>query len=93
MWEIFESKAAEKNINKLPDHILEKYEFWRNVVQISGIEGLKQFAGFKDHPLKGEWAGYRSSYLNSAYRVIYTYEKNEFKIYVIDVSHHDYRRK
>lgn len=93
MWEIFETKTAEKNIDKLPKNVLEKYEFWRNVVQMSGLDGLRQFKGFRDHALKGEWEGYRSSYLNAAYMVIYTFEKNEFKVFIIDVKHHDYRRK
>ena len=65
MWDVYESKTAEKNIDKLPKNILEKYELWRNIVQISGPEGLKEFKGFKDHALKGDWAGHRSSYLNA----------------------------
>ncbi len=93
MWEVLESKTAEKNIDKLPHHILEKYEFWRNIVQISGPEGLREFKGFKDHPLKGEWSGYRSSYLNQSYRVIYQIDKNEVRVFVIDINHHDYRKK
>lgn len=93
MWEIFEKRTAVKSIDKLPKVIAEKYEFWKSVVTISGPEGLMAFSGFKDHPLKGEWQGYRSSYLNDSYRVIYQIEKNEVCIYVIDVTHHDYRRK
>jgi addiction module RelE/StbE family toxin len=93
MWGIFESRAAEKNIDRLPKHILEKYEFWKNVVHISGPEGLRTFKGFKDHALKGEWGGHRSSYLNDTYRVIYRIDGQEVKVYVIDVNAHDYRRR
>lgn len=93
MWEVFEKRSAVKNIDKLPNSIAEKYEFWKSVVQISGPDGLKAFPGFKDHPLKGEWQGHRSSYLNDSYRVIYTVKNNEVRVYVIDVNHHDYRRK
>ncbi|MBC7467150.1 MAG: type II toxin-antitoxin system mRNA interferase toxin, RelE/StbE family [Bdellovibrio sp.] len=93
MWDVFEKKSAVKNIDKLPPSILEKYEFWKSVVQVSGTEGLKAFSGFKDHALKGEWKGFRSSYLNDAFRVIYQIERNEVRIFVIDVNHHDYRRK
>ncbi|WP_445291996.1 type II toxin-antitoxin system mRNA interferase toxin, RelE/StbE family [Bdellovibrio sp. BCCA] len=71
----------------------EKYEFWKNVIQISGPDGLRAFKGFKDHSLKGEWQGYRSSYLSESYRVIYTVERDEVRVYVIDVNHHDYRRR
>ncbi len=93
MWDVYESKVAEKNIDKLPKNILEKYEFWRNIVQVSGPEGLKEFKGFKDHALKGDWVGHRSSYLNASYRVIYLIDKSEVKVFVIDVNNHDYRRK
>jgi addiction module RelE/StbE family toxin len=93
MWIVFESRKAEKGIDKLPKHILEKYEFWKSVVHISGPEGVRGFPGFKDHALKGEWKGHRSSYLNEAYRVIYWIDGNQVKIYVVDVNHHDYRRK
>lgn len=93
MWEIYEKRTAVKNIDKLPKAITEKYEFWKSVVQISGPEGLKAFPGFKDHALKGEWQGHRSSYLNDSYRVIYLMEGNEVRVYVIDVTHHDSRRK
>lgn len=93
MWFVFESKKAEKAIDKLPRHILEKYEFWRSVVQSSGPEGLKKFAGFKDHALKGEWGGHRSSYLNDAFRVIYWVEADVIRVNVVDINHHDYRRR
>ena len=93
MWEVLEKKTAVKSIDKLPQNLAERYEFWKSIVQISGPQGLRAFPGFKDHSLKGEWQGCRSSYLNDAYRVIYTVEGNEVRVYVIDVNHHDYRRK
>lgn len=93
MWEIFEKKSAVKSIDKLPRPIQEKYEFWKNIVRFSGPEGLKGFRGFKDHSLRGEWQGFRSSYLNESYRVIYEVERDSVRIYVIDVNHHDYRRR
>ncbi len=93
MWEVLESRIAEKNIDRLPSHILEKYEFWKSVVHISGIEGLRAFKGFKDHPLKGEWKGHRSSYLNDTYRVIYRLDGQNVRVYVVDVNSHDYRRR
>ena len=93
MWKIYESKTVVKNIDNLPGHVLEKYEFWRGVVHVSGPEGVRKFPGFKDHGLKGVWLGHRSSYLNDAYRVIYRVEEGQISIYVVDVNHHDYRRK
>ncbi len=93
MWEVLESRRAEKNIDRLPLHIIEKYEFWKNVVHISGPEGLRAFKGFRDHSLKGDWKGHRSFYLNDTYRVIYRTDGQEVQVYVVDVNPHDYRRR
>jgi addiction module RelE/StbE family toxin len=93
MWDVYEKKSAVKNIDRTPLNVLEKYEFWKSVVHVSGPDGLKQFPGFKDHALKGEWKDHRSSYLNDAYRVIYQVDKNEVRVLVIDVNHHDYRKR
>lgn len=93
MWVIFETRKAEKVIDKLPRHIQEKYEFWKAVAKISGPEGLRKFSGFRDHSLKGEWEGHRSSYLNDSYRVIYWIDGDAVRVNVVEVTHHDYRRK
>ncbi len=93
MWRVFEAKTAAKHIDQLPRQVLEKYELWKSVAEISGPEGIRAFRGFRDHALKGKWAGYRSSYLNDSYRVIYRFEGDEVRVYVMDETHHDYRRK
>jgi len=93
MWEIFEHKKAVKHLNSLPIEILKRYEKWKDIVSISGSEGLRNIKGFNDEPLKGEWKGYRSSRLNIQYRVIYKIEGKQFIVYVMEVTAHDYRRK
>jgi addiction module RelE/StbE family toxin len=93
MWTVFEAHKAVKHIDRLPKHVLEKYEFWKSVAQISGPDGLRKFPGFRDHPLKGEWHGHRSSYLNDSFRVIYWIDGRAIRVNVVDVTHHDYRRK
>ncbi len=93
MWEIFEHKKAVKHINSLPTEILKRYEKWKDIVSISGPEGLKNIKGFNDEALRGEWKGYRSSRLNIQYRLIYKVDGKQFFIYVIDITAHDYRRK
>ena len=93
MWTVLEARNAVKGIDKLPKHVLAAYEFWKNVVEISGPEGLLEFPGFKDHGLKGEWTGHRSSYLNNAYRVIYRSVRDTVEVYVLEVTNHDYRRR
>ncbi len=93
MFVVTETKTASKELDKAPKEILEVYEFWKNVVQVSGVAGLKAYPGFKDHALKGEWQGARSSYLNRKWRVIYFNELKELCVLVVRVTAHDYRRK
>jgi len=71
--------------------VLKWYEKWKDVVAISGPEGLKQIKGFRDEVLRGEWKGHRSSRLNVQYRVIYRIEKDQVLVQVVSVTPHDYR--
>lgn len=71
--------------------MLKWYEKWKDVVAISGPEGLKQIKGFRDEVLRGEWKGHRSSRLNVQYRVIYRIEKDQVLVQVVSVTPHDYR--
>ena len=93
MWTIYEHKTAINQFNSLSTDILKRYEKWKDVVAISGPSGLKQIKGFNDEPLKGDWKGYRSSRLNSQYRVIYKIENKELYVKVVKVTAHNYRRK
>lgn len=67
--------------------------FWKSVAQADGPTGIGLLSGFKDHELKGEWSGARSSRLNLQWRVIYVVEKKVLRILVIEVNAHDYRKK
>jgi addiction module RelE/StbE family toxin len=93
MWEIYEHRKAVKQIESLPVDVLKRYEKWKDIVSISGPEGLRSIAGFRDEALKGEWQGYRSSRLNIQYRVIYRIEREQVLVQVVSVTAHDYRRK
>ena len=93
MWEIYEHNRISKIIKKLPEEILKRYEKWKDVISISGPQGLKMIAGFHDEALKGKWKGYRSSRLNEQYGVIYTVKKNEIYVRVEEITPHDYRRQ
>jgi addiction module RelE/StbE family toxin len=93
MWEIYEHRKAVKQLTLLPIDILKRYEKWKDIVSISGPDGLREIAGFKDEALRGEWKGHRSSRLNIQYRVIYKVEKDLVLVQVVNVSPHDYRRK
>jgi addiction module RelE/StbE family toxin len=92
MWEIYEHKKVTKQLKKLPVEILMKYEKWKDIVVISGPEGLKLIKGFNDESLSGKWAGYRSSRLNIQYRLIYKIENDKLYVKVFKITAHDYRK-
>jgi len=93
MWELYEHRKAVKELESLPTDVLKRYEKWKDIVSISGPDGLRQIKGFKDEFLRGEWKGYRSSRLNIQYRVIYKTQKELVLVQVVNVTPHDYRRK
>jgi len=93
MWEIYEHNSLVRKLPKIPNEILKRYEKWKDIVIISGPEGLKLIKGFHDEALKGKRRGYRSSRLSLQYRLIYKIEKKKFYVRVIDINPHDYRKK
>ncbi len=93
MWAVFESSSAAKTLAKAPREIRQKYDVWRNIVQVSGPAGLRLIKGFHDEALHGEWLGHRSSRLNVQFRLIYRVETATVRVYVLDVTPHDYRRR
>ena len=93
MWGIYEHRKVVKQLASLPIAVLKRYEKWKDIILISGPDGLKQIKGFRDEALRGEWKGHRSSRLNIQYRVIYKIEKDLVLVQVVNVTPHDYRRK
>ena len=93
MWSIYEHRRIERQLTKTPLEIQKRYEKWKDIVEISGPGGLKLIQGFRDEALRGDWKGFRSSRLNQQYRVIYQVQGDQLKVYVVEVTDHDYRRK
>jgi addiction module RelE/StbE family toxin len=93
MWKIFEHRRASKQLIALPVDVLKRYDKWKDIVAISGPDGLKQIKGFRDEALRGEWKDHRSSRLNIQYWAIYRIEKDQVLVEVVSVTPHDYRRK
>lgn len=93
MWEIYEHKKVVKLLESLPIEVLKRYEKWKDIISISGPDGLKKIRGFRDESLSGKWKGYRSSRQNIQYRVIYKIMKDHVLVQVVDLTPHDYRRK
>lgn len=85
----FDSKT-EKDIRKLPQHVLEKLRLWANSINTLGIQKVREYKGFHDEPLKGNRTGQRSIRLSKSYRAIYIEDKNIIRIIVIEVNKHDY---
>ena len=93
MWEILEHKRVDKVLQSVPMEILQRYEKWKDIVYISGPDGLKHIRGFKDEALKGNWKGYRASRLNLQYRVLYRIVEHKVLVQVENITAHDYRRR
>lgn len=93
MWEIYEHRDAAKQLDKMPKDVLKRYEKWKDIVYISGPDGLRRIKGFRDEALRGKWRGYRSSRLGIQYRVIYRIEREHILVQVVRVTPHDYRSK
>ena len=93
MWEIYEHRTATKQLDALPEEILKRYEIWKDIVQVSGPQGLREIRGFNDEALRGDWRGHRSSRLNQQYRLIYRIDGDMVLVEVVNVTPHDYRRK
>ena len=93
MWQVLEHRTLSRRLSKVPVEVLKRYEKWKDIVSLSGPEGLRLIKGFHDEALRGEWKGHRSSRLGKQYRVIYQAKRDELLVLVIDVNAHDYRRK
>ncbi len=93
MWQILEHRRAVRQLDRLPEEVLKRYEKWKDIVTISGPQGLRPIKGFHDEALEGKWRGCRSSRLGEKYRIIYKVEKNQVLVKVIDITAHDYRKK
>jgi addiction module RelE/StbE family toxin len=93
MWDVLEHRRVSRKLDRLPLEVLKRYEKWKDIVRISGPEGLRLIKGFHDEALRGEWKGHRSSRLGLQYRVLYRIVAQEVLVKVIDLTAHDYRRK
>ena len=86
------TKFAEKQVRKLPRHIVAAYHTWVKTVELAGIRATRAFPGYHDEPLKGKRKGQRSVRLSKSYRVLYeeTESGNIVLIGVIEVNKHEY---
>ena len=93
MWTVYEHRNVPKQLRSIPIDILKRYEKWKDIVSLSGPQGLRLIKGFHDESLRGEWKGHRSSRLGHQFRVIYRVEKDQILVKIVSVTAHDYRKK
>lgn len=93
MWLVYEHRRVVRQLGSIPDEILKRYEKWKDIVTVSGPQGLRLIKGFHDESLRGEWKGYRSSRIGSKYRVIYKVVRDQIFVQVVNITAHDYRKK
>lgn len=86
------SEWAQKQLRRLPGHIVRKFRNWVEAVQEDGLEKVRKNSGFHDEPLKGRRLGQRSIRLNKAYRAIYVVRHSGYVEFVSveEISKHDY---
>ncbi len=90
MWAVYEKRTLQKDLKKVPQDVLIRYEAWKRIVELSGPQGLKLISGFNDEALKGQRKGFRSSRLNIKWRLIYKVEKEVLEVYILEITPHKY---
>ena len=88
------SKNANKDLNKIPKHILIQFDLWVEIIEADGLKAMQKIKGYRDHALKGDRKGQRSSSLSRSWRVIYTLDKitSQLMVEVLEVNHHEYKK-
>jgi toxin HigB-1 len=86
------ARKAERELKKLPVHIVIKLMSWIDSVGHVGLRETVKAKGYHDEPLQGKRKGQRSIRLSKSYRAIYIIEKDgrvEF-VEVQEVNKHEY---
>jgi len=91
---VFNTKKAERDLKKIPRHILTQFDLWVEVIETDGYLAMQQIKGYHDHPLLGDRKGQRSSSLSKSYRVIYEMVEGDSIqiIEVQEVNKHEYKK-
>jgi proteic killer suppression protein len=85
------TRLAEKQLRKLPRHIVDNLMIWVAAVEHDGLESVRKVPGYHDEPLRGKRSGQRSIRLSRAYRAIYEIKEGAARFVSIEeVSKHEY---
>ena len=100
MWKVrFENKRAESDAQKLirsgeltkADQAI--IHSWIQQVSHHGPDSIRGDFKWADHPLSGEWDGYRASAFSNRGRIIYRIEDQKISILISRITtQHDYRK-
>jgi addiction module RelE/StbE family toxin len=97
MWHVkIEDKAAEVfESGELTEDDKIIIQTWAQTVAEHGPEELqKKPSVWADHPLYGEWQGFRASSFSHKGRIIYKVKDNIVTVIVVRIStDHDYKKK
>lgn len=58
------SRNAQKDLKKIPKHILIQFDLWVEIIETEGFTAMQKIKGYRDHSLKGNRKGRRSSSLS-----------------------------
>ena len=85
------TKAAEKDLRKVPMHVRLNFFAWLDAVTEHGLEAVRRTPGFHDEPLSGQRFGQRSIRLSRSYRAFYETEGTSAELVrVLEVNKHEY---
>lgn len=83
MWTVVEHRRIGRQIESIPAKTLIRYETWKDIVSLSGPEGVRCIEGFRDEPRPGKKKGRRQSLLDAGWRVVYRIRKREIRVRAI----------
>ena len=86
------SKAARKQLAKVPQHIVRKFALWRDLVRFEGLAAARAIPGFRITPSTLTGGGTGPYRLSDAYRAIYIVHSagSVETVYVEEGNKHDY---
>lgn len=91
-WTITENKSVRKMRAKkkggLPQEILDRYDVWKATFRSGGLEAIKADSSYRHEELSNNLAGRCSSRIKK-YRIIYTVDELDRKVFVEKVDTHE----
>lgn len=90
IYRVYNPKSCRKKLAKMPKEVRIKTAIWVNTVEFNGVTEARKIPGYHDEPLQGQRFGQRSIRLNRGYRLIYKENKSEKKIFILEVTKHEY---